>query len=168
MLGARDRYAGLVLGNTKLWADRSLSARAFAGALSGRVGRHLIVERNAYVERMMPAAFKSRKLTPEVHAHYRGPFSTPESRVPVWVSPRELRTGRDFLDEVEAGLPDMASLPLLLLWAGKDPATRASERRRLEDTFPDHRTVELPGVGHYLWEEAPAETARAIRDWAGR
>jgi haloalkane dehalogenase len=34
--------------------------------------------------------------------------------------------------------------------------------------FDDHRTVLLEGAGHYIGEDAPAEIAAALLDWAQR
>ena len=161
-----DRITGMVFGNTKLWADTSAVARLFGAALSRGLGRRMILERNAYVRRLMPAAFTSRKLTATEHDHYLGPFPSPESRIPIVVSPREIVTGRDFLDEVEATLPTLRERPTLLLWATKDRATTAKDRERLQCELPRNELVMLDGVGHYLWEEAPERAAAAIRAWA--
>ena len=161
-----DRIAAMVFGNTKLWADTSAVARLFGAALSRGLGRRMILERNAYVRRLMPAAFTSRKMTATEHDHYLAPFPTPESRVPIVVSPREIVTGRDFLDEVEATLPALRERPALLLWATKDRATTAKDRERLQRELPCHELVMLDGVGHYLWEEVPERAGAAIRSWA--
>ena len=51
------------------------------------------------------------------------------------------------------------------MWPDKDVAFREPERRRWEQVFPEHRTVMLEGVGHYIQEDAPEEIVAAIRDW---
>jgi len=37
--------------------------------------------------------------------------------------------------------------------------------KRLEATFPDHKTVILEGAGLYTESDAPEEFVAAIRDW---
>lgn len=57
--------------------------------------------------------------------------------------------------------------PTLLLWGAKDamvPATNAADYLR---AMPDARALVLPGIGHVPMEEAPAQTARALRDFLG-
>lgn len=164
-LADTGRLRGLVLADTKLFADRSLVARMFAGALGGRLGKRLIVEKNAYVRRMVPAAFASRKVTADEQTMFGAPYPTPESRIPLWVSPRELKTGRPFLEHVASLVPALRELPALILWAGKDMAVRGRDLRRLQTDLPRAAVVRLDGIGHYLWLEDPEGTSTAIRDW---
>jgi haloalkane dehalogenase len=159
------RLAGLVLADTKLFADRSLVARMFAGALGGRLGKRLIVDKNAYVRRMVPAAFAARKMTADEQTMFASPYPTPQSRIPLWVSPRELKTGRPFLEHVASLVPSLAELPALILWAGKDMAVRGRDLRRLQADLPRATVERLDGVGHYLWLEDPDRTSTAIARW---
>lgn len=162
-----DRFSGVALGNTAPWPQDTFAARAFARVLGGRFGRWMIANHNAYLRWMMPSALRGHPLTDAEWAHYRAPFPTPASREPIWVSPRQIIDGRDFLSEVEAVLPSLQHLPALLMWAEKDPATKPSQLARLECTFPDHVTHMLAGVGHYLFEQSPDAIAEAIRSWRG-
>src|SRR5215472_2345904 len=52
-------------------------------------GERLILEDNAFVERILPGSIR-RKLTDEEMAVYRAPFPTPQSRRPTWRFPNEL------------------------------------------------------------------------------
>jgi haloalkane dehalogenase len=164
-LASTGRLSGLVLADTKLFADRSLVARMFAGALGGRLGKRLIVDKNAYVQRMVPAAFASRKITADEQTMFGSPYPTPESRIPLWVSPRELKTGRPFLEHVASLVPSLAALPALILWATKDRAVRGRDLRRLQADLPQASVERLDGVGHYLWLEEPEAASTAIARW---
>jgi hypothetical protein len=53
------------------------------------VGEKMILEGNAFVERLLPAAIV-RKLTAEEMSVYRAPFPTPESRLPTRRFPNEV------------------------------------------------------------------------------
>jgi len=161
-----DRFARFVIGNTWAWPmNRNPGAAAFSRFMGGAVGRRLIVGRNVFVEKILPGGVKRVTLSPEVMAHYRGPFPTPASRVPVAVMPREILASAPFLAGVEAALVRVADRPALIVWPDRDPAFGKRERRHWEAIFPDHRTVELAGAGHYIQEDAPAEIVAAIRDW---
>ena len=52
-------------------------------------GEAMILEGNAFIERVLPGSIK-RKLSDEEMAAYRNPFLTPESRRPIWRLPNEL------------------------------------------------------------------------------
>jgi haloalkane dehalogenase len=162
-----ERFARFVLGNTWAWTmTDNAGAWAFSKFLGGPVGRRLILHRNVFVERILPGGVRRKRLPSEVMAHYRAPFPTPASRVPVAVLPREILAATTFLAETELGLQRLADRPALLVWPDKDPAFRERERRRWEGLFRDSRTVMLPGAGHYIQEDAADEIVAAVRDWA--
>lgn len=58
--------------------------------------------------------------------------------------------------------------PVLLLWGERNkrvPLALAYETRDLLVGAPDVRLEVLPGVGHMLVQEAPAASARIVREW---
>ena len=161
-----DRFSGFVVGNTWAWPKSDFGTQAFSRFLGGPVGGYLILQRNFFVERIIPGGVKRRKLSDEVMNAYRGPFPDPESRRPVHVFPREILGSRPLLAEIERGLPALADRPALILWPTKDVAFREPERRRWEQVFREHRTRLIEGAGHYVQEDAPDEVVAAIRDWS--
>jgi haloalkane dehalogenase len=160
-----DRFAAFVIGNTWAWPKSDFGTQVFSRFLGGPVGRYLILQRNVFVERIIPGGVKRKKLTDEVMNAYRGPFPDPESRRPVWVFPREILRSRPFLAEIERGLPAVADRPALLVWPTADVAFKTPERVRWEQVFPNHRTVALEGAGHYIPEDASDEIVAAIGGW---
>jgi haloalkane dehalogenase len=160
-----ERFARFVIGNTWAWPKADPGTQVFSRVLGSRFGGYLILQRNFFVERVLPGAMRRRELSQEVMDAYRGPFPTPASRRPVHVFPREILGSRPFLAEVERGLPRLSDRPALLVWPTRDVAFREAERKRWERVFPDHRTVLLEGAGHYIQEEAPEEIVAAIREW---
>jgi haloalkane dehalogenase len=53
-------------------------------------------------------------------------------------------------------------VPVLLLWGEDDPFAPVAGAHRLAAELPHARLEVLPGTGHFLFDEAPAETARAV------
>lgn len=75
--------------------DHAEAARAaFRKFRTPGEGEAMILEANAFVERVLPGGIV-RKLSDEEMAPYRAPFPTPESRRPVLALPRELPIAGD-------------------------------------------------------------------------
>jgi haloalkane dehalogenase len=131
-------------------------------------GERLILEENAFVERM-PAAIV-RKLTDEEMAVYRAPFPTPESRRPVWRFPNELPIEGQPAD-VYASLEDAyaalaASGYPKLVFAG-DPGALVSPAfaEGFARALRNCRFVQLESGRHYVQEDEPDAIGRSIAEW---
>jgi haloalkane dehalogenase len=160
-----ERFAAFVIGNTWAWPKGDPGTQVFSRLLGGPVGRRLILNRNLFVERLLPAGVRLRTLPEAVMDAYRGPFPTPGSRRPTAVFPREILASRPFLADIERRLAQLSDRPALIVWPTKDVAFGDRERERWEELFPDHRTVLLEGAGHYIQEDAPDEIVTAIQGW---
>nr|WP_042193475.1 alpha/beta fold hydrolase [Kibdelosporangium sp. MJ126-NF4] len=161
-------FERLVLANTWAWPIPDLRVAVMSHLMGGPLGRLLIRQFNLFVNAMIPAGHRLRKQTDGDMAHYRQALATRDRRDATAVLPRRITASRDFLAEVEAGLPDLASLPTLIVWGDADIAFRAKERERWERTFADHHTVIVEGAGHFVQSDAPEQFASAIRDWRFR
>ena len=159
-----ERFSRFVIGNTWAWPKSDVGTRMFSAFLGGPIGKQLILRRNFFATTVMR---RSQRRPFDVEP-YAAAFPTPESRIPAWVFPREIMGSRAFLRGVEEGLSRVSSRPALIVWPDGDVAFRAPERERWESIFPDHETVELENVGHYIQEEAPDEIVAAIRSWSPR
>jgi len=162
-----ERFSAFVIGNTWAWPKSDAGTQLFSRLLGGPIGRRLIVNRNLFVERILPGGVRRGPLPEAVMDAYRGPFPTPGSRRPAAVLPGQILAARPFLAEIERALPRLRDRPALIVWPTGDVAFGDRERRRWEAVFPDHRTVLLEGAGHYMQEDAAPEIVAAIRDWPG-
>jgi haloalkane dehalogenase len=160
-----DRFSAFVIGNTWAWPKADPGTQVFSRVLGGPIGGYLILRRNFFVKQILAGNVKRRTLPPEVMDQYRRPFPTPASRRPMHVFPRAILAGRPFLADVERGLDQLRDRPALIVWPTKDIAFREPERKRWEQLFPNHRTVMLEGVGHYIQEDAPQDIVDAIQSW---
>lgn len=160
------RVRGLVVGNTWAWPiEGDVHFERFSDLMGGSVGAFAIRHMNAFVNVMIPMGCRRRKLSPPEMDAYRLPFPTWEERRRTWIFPREIRGSGAFLAQVEAGLAHLRDKPALLTWGDRDIAFKDKERVRFERMLPRHRTVALPGSGHYIQEDAPDEMVQAIRRW---
>ncbi len=162
-----ERVRALVIGNTFAWpVNGDPHFERFSKFFGGWLGGILIRRFNAFVNMLIPAGVKRKRLPREIMAAYRQPFPNAASRRPMHVFPREILQSRDFLAEVEAGIGKLADRPVLILWGNRDIAFRTSERTRFETIFPHHQTVVLDGAGHYIQEDATEEVVAAIMEWS--
>ena len=101
----RDRMRGIVYMEAIVrplswdeWPDAS--RRVFQGFRSA-AGEEMILDKNMFVERVLPASIL-RKLEPAEMAEYRRPFANSrEERWPTLARPREITIGREPLADVE-------------------------------------------------------------------
>ena len=129
-------------------------------------GEKLILEGNAFVERVLPGSIL-RKLTEEEMAVYRAPFPTPLSRRPTWRFPNELPIAGEpadvyaTLEKAHAALA-ASTYPKLLFAADPgalvSPALAEDCARKLHDC----RLVKLGSGMHFLQEDHPETIGRAV------
>jgi pimeloyl-ACP methyl ester carboxylesterase len=73
-----------------------------------------------------------------------------------------VRTWTSDLRELDALLPELSSIPTLLMWGTKDPAVYFSSMDRLGRHFSRAKKVVFSGVGHLPYEECPEEFNQAL------
>jgi pimeloyl-ACP methyl ester carboxylesterase len=73
-----------------------------------------------------------------------------------------VRTWTADLRELESILPQLASIPTLLMWGSKDSAVYVSSMQVLARHFNDVQTIVFPGIGHLPYEECAEEFNRAL------
>lgn len=166
-LALRDdgRVRAVVIVNSWMWAHGGDRRIAWMSSLvRSWLGRLLYLRCNASPRWIVPAAFADReRLTPQIHRHVLAPFPDRASRIAPWVLGCELAGSDPFYGELWAQRGRLAELPTTLLWGMSDPAFGPAYLARWRTALPDARVVELPGVGHFPPEEAPAELVAAIR-----
>ena len=162
-----ERFQALVIGNTFGWPVRGEKTfERFSKLMgSGFPGGLLVKRLDLFTRVFVPGGIKRKKLSKAEKAMYQHPHPTPRSRIPVHVLPREILAAQQLLSEVEQGLPRLADLPALIVWGDRDQAFKQPQRRRWEQTFPNHKTVLLDGASHYIQEDAPEEIVAAIKQW---
>jgi haloalkane dehalogenase len=164
-----ERVRGVVLGNTWFWPADTMMMKAFSRIMSTRRMQRAILEKNFFVERIVPRGM-ARTLTPAEMEHYRKVQPTPEAREGVAEMPKQILAARPLLERLARDVPaQLGSEPALFVWGMKDFAFKSKRMLpRLQATFHDHVVVELPNAKHYIQEDAPDEIADAITKRFGR
>src|SRR4029453_19013858 len=94
-----ERVAGLVFMNTWFWRTDRLAMQLFSRVLSTRPLQRRILERNFFVERLMPRSV-SHPLAAEVMDHYRRAQPTPEARWGVAEFPHQILAAGAWLERL--------------------------------------------------------------------
>ena len=133
------------------------------------VGWDLVVNRNAFVEQVLPGAIM-RKLSDGEMARYREPFLEPGARRPVWRWPNEIPVDGEPADvtalvgEYSAWL-GASSVPKLLLHAQPGAILRKDLVAWCRDHVRNLTTVDIgPGL-HFVQEDRPHEIGEALGTW---
>jgi haloalkane dehalogenase len=150
------------------WNDWPDSARNMFKALRSPAGEDLILQRNAFIERILPASVM-RQLTPAEMERYREPFDEPgESRRPMLTWPREIPIEGEPA-EVTTVVNDyaawLASSRVPKLFVNADPgAILIGRQREVCRRWPNQHEVTVKG-SHFIQEDSPHVIGRAIADW---
>jgi haloalkane dehalogenase len=168
-----DRVRGIAymeaIVGVRSWEDFPPPARALFQALRSPAGEQMVLAQNAFVEQVLPGSIL-RKLTEAEHDEYRRPFREPgESRRPTLTWPRQLPIEgepREICALVEAYGAFLAESPIPKLFVNAEPGRLLTgPARDLCRRWPNQREVTVRGL-HFVQEDAPAEIASAVTDWA--
>jgi len=164
-----DRVRGLAYMETIVrpvtWDDWPDAARRIFQAMRSAAGEELVLEKNVFVERILPASIL-RTLEPEEMEAYRRPFVEPgEKRRPTLTWPRQIPIEgepADVAERVAAYGRWLESSPVPKLFVNADPGSILIGRQRdYCRTWPNQREVTVRG-SHFIQEDSPAEIGRAI------
>jgi haloalkane dehalogenase len=158
-----QRVAGSVFMNTWYWPADGFAMKAFSRVMSSGPLQRRILEKNFFVERLLPSG-TSRDLSEEEMNHYRGVQPTPEARRGVAEFPRQILAARPWLAELEKVTPQtFGDQPMLLMRGKRDRAFGSkSVIERWQSDFPNAELRTLPDANHFIQEDAPEEIASAV------
>lgn len=152
------------------WEDWPEAARPIFRALRSDSGEEIVLEKNVFVERILPASIL-RDLTAGEMDRYRQPFRQPgEDRRAMLTWPREIPIDGQPSDvhEIVAGYADeLAAWDIPKLFINADPGSILVGRaREVCRSWPNQTEVTVPGL-HFMQEDSPALIGAALADWYG-
>ena len=152
------------------WLDMDpVVARHFREFRDPIDSRKLLIDENAFIERILPENIV-RDLPPEDLDAYRRPFVDPASREPIWRFPNDLPIAGEPVDlyAMAVAYHDWlleTNVPKLFFWADPGaliPVERAAYyRSRLKAC----RSVALGKGIHYVQEDHPDLIGQEVADW---
>ena len=151
------------------WSEWPEPSRRIFQAMRAPSGEEIVLQKNVFVERILPASIM-RTLTEEEFAAYRRPYLEPgESRRPTLTWPREIPFDGEPADVAATvqryadWLAGSDQLPKLFINA--DPGViLVGAQREFCRTWPNQREVTVQGL-HFIQEDSPDAIGQAIAEW---
>ncbi len=168
----RDRVAGIAymegIVRPVSWEEWNQDARPIFEAFRSPAGEDLILNRNIFVEKVLPGSIL-RDLTEDEMAEYRRPFLEPgEGRRPTLTWPRQIPLAgmpEDVCALVQDYADWLAVSDVPKLFVNAEPgAILIGAQREFCRSWPNQREVTVRG-SHFIQEDSPAEIGQAIADW---
>jgi haloalkane dehalogenase len=150
------------------WQDWPESARKVFQGLRSERGEEMVLEKNIFVERVLPSSVL-RGLTEDEMAAYRAPFATPgEDRRPTLSWPRQIPIEGEPASVV-AIVDDygrwLAGSPIPKLFINAEPGSiLTGAARDFCRTWPNQKEITVKG-SHFIQEDSPDEIGRAVADF---
>jgi haloalkane dehalogenase len=153
------------------WNDWPEAARKIFQAMRSPAGDDMVLQKNVFVERILPASVL-RGLTQEEMDHYREPFRHPgESRRPTLTWPREIPVDgepADVVAVVEAYGAWHSQSIVPKLFVNAEPGSILTGRQRdFCRRWRNQQEVTVRG-SHFIQEDSPTEIGRAIAGFLRR
>lgn len=150
------------------WDDWPAAAAGIFRAFRSPAGEDLILERNLFVEEVLPASVQ-RKLTEQEMAEYRRPFAERgECRRPTLSWPRQIPIDGEPADVHEIVTHYgrwLATAPVPKLLVNAEPGAILNGRQlELCRSWAAQQEVTVAGI-HFIQEDSGAEIGRAVGDW---
>jgi haloalkane dehalogenase len=150
------------------WAEWPESARGIFQAMRSPAGEAMVLEKNVFVERILPASVLS-PLGEETMAVYRAPFAEPgEGRRPTLTWPREIPFDGEPADvhEIVAAYAEwLPTSPVPKLFVDADRGViLTGAPREFARTWANQSEVRVAG-SHFLQEDSGPEIGRVVAEW---
>jgi haloalkane dehalogenase len=147
------------------WPD---GARGIFEAIRSPAGEEIILEKNVFVERILPISI-IRDLSDEEMNEYRRPYLEPgEGRRPTLTWPREIPLDGEPEDvaAIVSGYSSwLAGSEVPKLFVNAEPGSiLTGPQRDYCRTWPNQEEVSVAGI-HFIQEDSPDEIGAAIRTW---
>jgi haloalkane dehalogenase len=150
------------------WDDWPETARGVFSAMRTDAGEEMVIDKNFFVERILPASVLD-PISDADMAVYRRPYlDAGESRRPTLTWPRQIPIDgepSDVVAVVEANERWLAGPEVPKLFVDAEPGSIIGDRVRARVRgWPNQTEVRVPGV-HFIQEDSGAAIGKAIASW---
>lgn len=164
-------YMETIVAPIASWDDWPENARNIFQAMRSPAGEKIILEKNVFIEGILPGAIL-RRLAPEEHDAYRAPFrEAGEGRRPMLTWPRQIPIAGEPEDVAEIAAAFSAWLgqsPVSKLFVNADPGSiLVGHQREICRRWPHQTEITVKGA-HFIQEDSPHEIGAAVADFVAQ
>ena len=161
-----ENVSAILLFNSWMWSLKGDSHYAGpAKVMTTWLGRFLYLRLNFPVNVIMPSAYGNRKkLTKEVHRHYKMSSASKDERLALYTLTHELLNASDWWQALWEQREAFAHKPMTILWGLKDKFIPRYELQKWTAAFPQAKVLEFDDAGHFVQEEKPVELSDALKE----
>lgn len=145
----------IVLWNTWMWDV--MQDKHFAGPakiIHTWFGKFMYKNLNAPVNMIMPQAYGNRKkLTKEIHRHYKMPLNSSHNRIATYEIAKQLKYAGSWWNEQWKQLESIQNIPVQFLWGMKDKFLPPYLLDTWKQKLPHAIVHQLKDCGHFVPEE---------------
>jgi haloalkane dehalogenase len=150
------------------WNDWPEAAQSIFQAMRSEAGENIVLEKNVFVDRILPASTLSG-ISDEDMTVYRRPYlESGESRRPTLTWPRQIPIDGEPADvhEIVTSYGEwLAAGAVPKLFINAEPGSILIGRQReVCRAWPNQTEVTVPGI-HFVQEDSPDAIGEAIADW---
>ena len=150
------------------WDEWPEQSRPVFSGLRSPAGEKMVLDRNVFVERILPGSIM-RELSADEMAEYRRPYEDGgESRRPTLTWPRQIPIDgepADVVEIVQSYADWLSASPVPKLFVNAEPgAILVGAPREFCRSWPNQTEVTVPGI-HFVQEDSPDEIGSAIAGW---
>jgi haloalkane dehalogenase len=153
------------------WTEWPDSGRKIFQVMRSPAGEEAVLDKNVFVERILPASIMRRLAEVEMDAYRRPWRAAGEPRRPVLQWPRELPIEgepADVVSIVEQYGAWLAASPLPKLFVNAEPGSiLVGAPREFCRAWPNQREVTVKGL-HFVQEDSPDDIGRAVAEFVRR
>lgn len=152
------------------WSQLSLPVQQLATLLNrSEASYRAVMQRNYFIEKVLPNSLLS-ELSDEAMQTYRAPFTTEDSRKPIWQYLQDLPLGKGPADVVAlikqyADWLQRTEIPKLILYAMPGFATTIETVAWAKKSFPNTQVETLGNALHLAQESSPAIFSEILGNW---
>lgn len=163
-LGHSENINKIILFNTWMWSlknDKHYTTPA--KVMNTWLGKLLYLNFNFPVNVIMPAAYgDKKKLTKEVHAHYKNALKK-GSRTAAYAFSKELMNASDWWQQLWERMPILNGKSFLLFWGMKDSFVPPAALEKWRSKLPHAHVITFSDSGHFVQEEKAEEMTKSIK-----
>lgn len=164
-------YMETIVAPIAAWDDWPENARNIFQAMRSPAGEKIILEKNVFIEGILPGAIL-RKLLPEEHDAYRAPFrEAGEGRRPMLTWPRQIPIAgepKEVAAIAAAYQAWLARAPVPKLFIDAEPGSiLIGPQREACRRFPNQTEITVKGA-HFIQEDSPHEIGAAVAEFVRR